>query len=457
MEEVQALSSSTHNSNGVNQSRSLFKLDPFLDSNGVLRVGGRLSRSKLNSNEAHPVVLPKTSNITEAVVIWSHEAVGHGGKGLTLNNLRKNGIWVLSANAVVRRIIHKCVTSRKLRGKLGDQKMSDLPKERCCEAAPFTHCGVGMFGPFTIRERRSDPKRYCALFTCFASRAVHIEVTCTMETDSFIQALRRFIARQGKVRSIRSDNGTNFVGTDSELRKALEEMNQEQIRDYLLQNGTDWITWYKNPPGASHMGGVWERQIQSARNILAALLKTHGQSLNDEGLRTLVAETEAIINSRPLTVESLSDVNSEIPLSPSNLLTMKSDVIMPPPGVFNRPDLYSRRRWRRVQHIAGEFWSRWRKEFLQSLQARQKWNISKRNFQVGNVVLLKEDIGRNKWPMARNVSTEPDSCGIVRSAQLKVIDISNKNIKLFRRPISKIVLLVENEHGSISNEGSHVM
>ena len=69
----------------------------------------------------------------------------------------------------------------------------------------------------------------------------------------------------------------------------------------------------------------------------------HGHSLNDEGLRTLVAETEAIINSRPQTVESLSDINSEIPLSPSNLLTMKSDVIIPPPRVFNRSDLYSRR------------------------------------------------------------------------------------------------------------------
>ena len=180
-----------------------------------------------------------------------------------------------------------------------------------------------------------------------------------METDSFIQALHRFMVRQGKVRSIRSDNGTNFVGTDSELRKALKEMNQEQIRDYLLQNGTDWVRWYKNPPGASHMGGVWEDQIQSARNILAALPKTHGQGLNDKGLRTLVAETEAIINSRLQTVESLSDVNSEIPLSPTNLLTMKNDVIMPPPGVFSKPDLYSCRRWRRVQHIAGEFWSRW--------------------------------------------------------------------------------------------------
>ena len=151
-----------------------------------------------------------------------------------------------------------------------------------------------------------------------------------METDSFIQALRRFMARRGKVRSIRSDNGTNFVGTDNELRKALKEMNQDQIRNYLLQNGTDWITWYKNPPGASHMGGVWECHIQSARSILAALLKTHAHSLNEEGLRTIVAETEAIIYSRPLTVKSLSDINSEIPLSPSNLLTMKSDVNMPP-------------------------------------------------------------------------------------------------------------------------------
>ena len=90
---------------------------------------------------------------------------------------------------------------------------------------------------------------------------MHIEVTCTMETDSFIQALHRFTARLGKVRSIRSDNGTNFVGSDNELRKALEEMNQEQISGFLLQNGTDWITWYKNPHGASHMGGFWDRQI----------------------------------------------------------------------------------------------------------------------------------------------------------------------------------------------------
>ena len=138
LEGVKVLTSGTHNPNGVNRSSSLFKLDPLLDSNGVLRVGGRLSRSKVTSNKAHPVALPKTINITEAVVIWSHESIGHGERALTLNNLRKNGIWVVGANAVVRRIIHKCMTCRKLREKFGDQKTSDLLKG--------SHCGVDMFG-----------------------------------------------------------------------------------------------------------------------------------------------------------------------------------------------------------------------------------------------------------------------------------------------------------------------
>ena len=98
-----------------------------------------------------------------------------------------------------------------------------------------------MFGQYTIRERQSDLKRYCALFTCFASRAVHIEVTNALDTDSFIQALRRFIARRSSIRSIRSDNGTNFVGAANELRKALDEMNHEQVKHYLQKNGNDWM------------------------------------------------------------------------------------------------------------------------------------------------------------------------------------------------------------------------
>ena len=116
------------------------------------------------------------------------------------------------------------------------------------------------------------------------------------------------------------------------------------------------------------MGGVWETQIRRARTILTSLLKTDGTSLNDESLRTLLIKVKATVNSRPLTKNLLSDVNSMMPLSPINLLTLKTRVVVPPPGVFTAPDICCRKHWRRVKHISNEFWSRWRKEIA-------KWEI----------------------------------------------------------------------------------
>ena len=129
------------------------------------------------------------------------------------------------------------------------------------------------------------------------------------------------------------------MGADNELKKSFNEMNHQQIQHFLTNTGADWVIWSRNVPAASHMGGVWEGQIRSARSILASLLKRHGTCLEDESLHTLMTEVEAIVNSRSLTAETISYPQSVTPLSPSNLLTMKSRVIMPPPGSFVRPDL----------------------------------------------------------------------------------------------------------------------
>ena len=174
-EGIRVLSAKSDSRFEVNKSSKLYKLDPFLDSDSLLRVGGRLGKSRLSYSEAHPLVLPKQSNISEAIIQWCHGNVAHGGRGMILNNLRQNEFWILSANVVVRGMIYRCVNCRKLRGKFGVQKMADLPKVRSLEVPPFTHCGVDMFGPYTIRERRSDLKRYCALLACFASRAVTLK------------------------------------------------------------------------------------------------------------------------------------------------------------------------------------------------------------------------------------------------------------------------------------------
>ena len=227
---------------------------------------------------------------------------------------------------------------------------------------------------------------------------------------------------------------------------AFKEMEHQKIQHFLENAGSDYIAWHRNPPAASHMGGVWERQIRSARKILISLSETHGTSLNDESLRTLFAETEAILNSRPLTAETLGGVKSEQPICPSNILTMKSKVVMSLPGKFIKADEFSRRRWRRVQHIADEFWQRWRKEFLMTLQPRQKWNEKQKNFVVGDIVLLKADASCNQWPMAKVVQVHKDSEGVVRSVQLLIGKSPNTHgERILERPVHKIVLIKESE------------
>ena len=218
----------------IPKSSSIIKLDPFLDENNILRVGGRLGKNLLlDHNLKHPIILTKHSKFSIMIAQHCHASLHHAGRGITINEIRSRGYWITNINSIVRTIIAKCVSCRRLRGTTTPQKMADLPSDRFKECPPFTVCGIDHFGPFIIKERRKELKRYGSLFTCLSSRAVHIEVSHSLETDSFIQALRRFIARRGNVRSLYSDNATNFVGASRELKEAISELDDERIQNYL--------------------------------------------------------------------------------------------------------------------------------------------------------------------------------------------------------------------------------
>ena len=333
--------------------------------------------------------------------------------------------------------------------------MADLSLHRLAEAPRFTYCEVDMFGPFVIKQQRNEIKHYGAIFTCMASRAVHTEVTHSLNKDSFIQVLRRLIVHRGNIKVLYSDNGTNFVKCANEMKKAYKEMDNERIQSFMQSVWRDLVSWVKNPPAASHMSGVWEMQIRSACAILSSLLSLHWKSLGEESLLTLVAELERILNSWPLTVETISNPTSGFPLAPSNILTMKLKVVMSPPRDFSRPDLYCQKRWRCVQHIANEFWSRWRKAYLQSLQAHIKWQDGKRNFSVAVIVLVVQDESvRNQWPMARVIQVFKDSNGYVWSVKLKTGKTRNSDEgdRFLERPVSKVVLVLEQECVRFPNE-----
>ena len=218
--------------------------------------------------------------------------------------------------------------------------MADLPIDRLEPAPPFAYCGVDYIGPWLTKQGRKDIKRYGVLFTCMTSRAIHLLVAHTLETDPFLNALRWFICRRGLVRQLRSNRGTNFIGARRKLRETLSEIDENKVNNEMLKMNCDWIEMKFNVPSASHMRGVWERQIKTVRGVLSTLLEKNGTQLNDEALHTLMCEAEAVVNSRPLTTDNTTSPDSLQPLTPNHLLTQSSKVALPPP-VFFRQQIYT--------------------------------------------------------------------------------------------------------------------
>ena len=217
---------------------NLYTLDPFLDENGVLRVGGHLKHADLSTAVKYPVILPRKGHVTDLIISHCHDSVEHQGRGRNHNKIRSSGFWITGGNSAVSDHVAKCVCCRKLRGAVQEQKMVDLPEDRVQSATPFSYCAVVYFGPWYVKEGRCELQRYGVLFTCMASRAVHLEVANSLTADSFINAYHR-----GPVRQIRSDQGTNFAGAKNKLQKALSELDHVKIRQELLKKtATGWIT-----------------------------------------------------------------------------------------------------------------------------------------------------------------------------------------------------------------------
>ena len=324
------------------------------------------------------------------------------------------GIWIIKGRSAVRRVIKYCIDCQRRKAKLLDQYMASLPKDRITPDKPaFTYVGTDYFGPLQVKVKRSRCKRYGCIFTCLTTRAVHIEITHSLDTDSMINALRKFICIRGCPELLRSDRGTNFVCGNKEQNQAMEDWNQHKINEFCIQRKIEWIF---NAPSASHMNGVTERMIRSVRQILKAILKE--QIVTDEVILTVMAEVMNILNSRPLTRNSDSPLDDE-PITPNHLLHLRPTTALPP-GLFNKEYLNSKRAWRQAQYLAGLFWRRCTKEYLPTLFERKKWTVPRRNMKVGDLVLLADEtFPRGQWPLGLITEVLTSRDGYVRTVRVK--------------------------------------
>ena len=349
---------------------SVSKLHPVMV-DGILRVGGRIDKAPLSYNMRHPVILPNKSVVTSLIIRDCHEKVGHLGQESVLSSLRQ-GYWIVKGRSAVRRELCKCLHCQKRRVMPSEQIMADLPEARVTPEEPaFSRVGIDFFGPMQVKQGRSIVKRYGCLFTCLNSRALHVEVGHSLNTDSMVNALRRFISMRGCPIEIYCDNGSNLSSAEKELKEALSQWNLQKIHNFCAQRE---IEWHFIPPSASHMGGSWERMVQTTKRVLKSLLKE--QLVSDEVLTTVMSEAVNIVNSRPLT-RSSEDVSDPEALTPNHLLHLRPTPSLPP-GVFGKEDLYCRRAWRQAQYIAGLFWQRWTKEYIPTLLERKKWELQRR-------------------------------------------------------------------------------
>lgn len=417
--------SNLKNAKPVRKDSSIASLNPVMD-RGLIRTKGRINYNDISD---YPIILPGNHHVTDLIIRFYHETHGHVGRQQVLATIRRK-YWIIKGSSTVKKVITRCIQCKRQSSPLCSQQMAPLLKEQItADKPPFTYVGVDYFGPLIVKSGRSHVKRYGCLFTCLASRAVHIEIAHSLTTNSFIAAFQRFISRRGVPEKVYSDNGSNLVSGDHELRKSIQEWNKSNISKYMVQQD---IEWQFNPPAASHRGGAWERIIRSARTILKSLVKE--QILMDEGLLTLMAEVEKILNDRPLT--PVSDDTNDLPvLTPNMLLLMKSNTCLPQ-GIFNKQDIYARRWWKQVQYLANIFWRRWIREYVSALQARTKWQRPRRNMKEGDVVLVaQENLPRGQWPLGRVVRINTGRDGLVRSCVVKT------RTSEIIRPITRLCLL----------------
>lgn len=395
-----------------------------------------MRHSEFAYDKKFPILLPSKHRLTELIIEHEHRISLHPGVVGTLAVVRER-YWPISGRASVKRIIKKCVTCYRAKPETISCLFGDLPKARTQPSKPFTNTGVDYCGPIFIKQgnRRNQKliKTYVAVFVCFATKAVHLELAVDLSTAAFLAVLRRFLARRGRVLNIYCDNATNFVGAKNQLRElsllVSSSEHQNQVRDFLLDYQ---INFHFIPPRSPHFGGLWEAAVKSFKGHFLKITKNQPLTY-DEG-NTLIIQIEGILNSRPLC--QLSEDPADLSfLTPAHFLVGESLTAIADPDYKEIPT-NRLTRYQLIQQANQHFWARWSREYIHSLQQRPKWRVRGKNLRVNDLVIVKdENTHPLRWSLGRVQELHPGSDGVVRVVTLRT------STGVYKRAVAKLCLL----------------
>ncbi|XP_059049738.1 uncharacterized protein LOC131844790 [Achroia grisella] len=422
--------------NQLNNSHNLSNLNLFLDKNNLIRVGGRLSNStSFTYDKKHPILLSGKHQFTILLFRAEHKRLLHAAPQALLYAIREVW-WPIGGRNIARQTVHNCARCARFRAKPLTPLMGNLPVQRVTPGFPFMCSGVDYMGPVYILNRKGRGARvikaYVAIFICFTTRAVNLELVGDLSTDAYLLALKRFISRRGKPSDMFSDNGRNFVGLMNEFQNFLSNCSQDIINYAISQK----IKFHFIPPYSPHWGGLWESGVRSCKNVLRRVVGN--LHLTYEEFNTVLTQVEAVLNSRPLSPMS-TDPHDYYPLSPAHFLVGRPLTAPPCSDVqdFTPSNLT---RYQRVEQIRQHFWTRWSKEYISEMQIRNKWKTRQADLKPNTLVLIKDDhLPPLKWRLGRIISTLPGKDGVSRVADIRT------ETGIVRRAFSKICPLWNEE------------
>ena len=244
------------NNQNVSKNSKLRSLNPFLDKDNLLRVGGRLSNANLSYDQCHPFIINDVCKFTVLLVKYYHIKYQHANV-LLLRNILQQRFWIIRGKGVIKKCVRECMICVRFKAKTYSQLMGDLPADRVNPSRPFSKCGVDYAGPFLLKKFKGRcstfSKAYISLFICFTTRAIHLEVVSELSRDAFLAALKRFISRRGKPQDIYSDNGRNFVGARSYFDDIRKFMQSEEVKNDIIKfASSEFINWHMIPAYTPH-------------------------------------------------------------------------------------------------------------------------------------------------------------------------------------------------------------
>ena len=372
------------------------QLKLFLDDEGDIRCDERIHNAPVSEDAKFPYLLPPKIPYTGLLVEDAHKRLLHFGVYATTTYLRQK-YWITTVRRFVQTIPRKCVVCRKVNGKpYSAPDPPPLPKARVKNSPPFTITGVDFSGALYVRKKNGkESKAYICLFTCAATRTVHLELVPDLSTKTFLQAFRRFCSRKSLPRLMISDNATTYMSAANQLHKLFQS---NTVQEELTDKGTEWRFIVKRAPW---YGGWWERLVGLTKT---AVKKVLGRSYVDsQTLATVVTEIEAILNDRLLTYLNSGEIEFE-PLTPSHLLCGSRVTKLPYSEDLEllEKDEYTKekisRRARHIRSLISNFRERWRLDYLTALREHHRSSgNNQQTIRVGDVVQVHDETNRARW------------------------------------------------------------